>query len=61
MHNKDNKKLKTLGHRAAHLVTTLYEQNRPIFQLKDVQNILHLNQKKHIVFMGFCNAGSAEG
>jgi len=37
-----NKKLKTLGPQAAHLVTTLYEQNMPIFRLKEVQKILRL-------------------
>ncbi|MBW2038549.1 MAG: transcriptional regulator [Deltaproteobacteria bacterium] len=39
-----NNKLKTLGPQSAHLVTTLYEQNRPIFRLKEVQKILHLDE-----------------
>jgi len=39
-----NNKLKTLGPQAAHLVTTLYEQNRPMFRLKEVQKILHLDE-----------------
>jgi predicted transcriptional regulator of viral defense system len=39
-----NNKLKTLGPRAAHLITTLYERNRPIFRLKDVQKILHMKE-----------------
>jgi len=39
-----NNKLKTLGTQAAHLVTTLYEQNKPIFHLKEVQKILRLNE-----------------
>jgi predicted transcriptional regulator of viral defense system len=39
-----NNKLKTLGSQAAHLVTTLYEQNKPIFRLKEVQKILRLNE-----------------
>ena len=43
MHYKYNK-LKTLGTKAAHLVTTLYEQNRPIFCLKEVQKILGLDE-----------------
>ncbi|HEC79005.1 MAG TPA: transcriptional regulator [candidate division WOR-3 bacterium] len=43
MHYKNNK-LKTLGTQAAHLVTTLYEQNRPIFCLKEVQKILRLDE-----------------
>jgi predicted transcriptional regulator of viral defense system len=43
MHYKYNK-LKTLGPQAAHLITTLYEQNKPIFHLKEVQKILHLNE-----------------
>jgi len=38
-----NNKLKTLGPQSAHLVTTLYEQNSPIFRLKEVRKILHLN------------------
>jgi predicted transcriptional regulator of viral defense system len=43
MHYKNNK-LKTIGTQAAHLVTTLYEQNKPIFRLKEVQKILRLNE-----------------
>jgi predicted transcriptional regulator of viral defense system len=39
-----NKKLKTLGPQAAHLVTTLYEQNKPIFRLKEVEKILRLSE-----------------
>ncbi len=42
MHYKNNK-LKTLGPQAAHLVMTLYEQNSPIFRLKEVRKILHLD------------------
>lgn len=38
-----NNKLKTLGPQAAHLVITLYEQNKPIFHLKEVQKILRLD------------------
>jgi len=36
-------KLKTLGPQAAHLVTTLYEENKPVFRLEDVQRILDLD------------------
>ena len=36
-------KLKTLGPQAAHLVTTLYELNKSIFRLKEVQQILKLD------------------
>ena len=43
MHYKNNK-LKTLGPQAAHLVITLYEQNKPIFRLKEVHKILHLDE-----------------
>ncbi len=43
MHYKNNK-LKTLGTQAAHLVTTLYERNRPMFCLKEVQKILRLDE-----------------
>ena len=39
-----NNKQKTLGPQAAHLVTTLYEQNKPLFRLKEVQKILRLNE-----------------
>ena len=39
-----NNKLKTLGPQAAHLVTTLYEQNKPIFRLKEVEKILRLSE-----------------
>jgi len=39
-----NNKLKTLGPQAAHLVITLYEQNKPIFRLKEVQKILRLGE-----------------
>lgn len=35
-------KTKTLGSQSAHLVTTLYEENRVIFRLKDIQRILDL-------------------
>ncbi|MCK4325890.1 transcriptional regulator [bacterium] len=44
MRYNNNDKLKTLGPRAAHLVTTLYEQNKPVFRLKEVQKILHLDE-----------------
>lgn len=42
MHCKSNK-LKTLGPRSAHLVATLYEQNIPMFRLKEVQKILRVD------------------
>lgn len=35
---------KTLGPKAAYLVTTLYEEKRPIFRLKEVQKILNLRE-----------------
>jgi predicted transcriptional regulator of viral defense system len=38
-----NKNTKTLGPQAARLVTTLYDENRAIFRLKDIQKILSLN------------------
>ena len=41
---KEKNKIKTLGPKAAHLVTTLYEQDKPIFRLKEVQKILNLNE-----------------
>jgi len=37
-------KLKTLGPQAAHLVITLYEQNKLIFRLKEIQKILHSDE-----------------
>ncbi len=43
MHYKNNR-LKTLGPQAAHLVITLYEQNKPIFRLKEVQKILRVDE-----------------
>ncbi|MCK4782816.1 MAG: hypothetical protein KAV87_03625 [Desulfobacteraceae bacterium] len=43
MNSKDYK-TKTLGPKAAHLVTTLYERNKPIFRLKEVGKILHMNE-----------------
>lgn len=39
-----NNKLKTLGPQSAHLVTSLYEQNSPMFRLKEVQKILQLDE-----------------
>jgi len=42
MHYRYNK-LKTLGTQAAHLVTILYEQNKPIFRLEEIQKILRLD------------------
>lgn len=39
-----NNKLKTLGPQSAHLITTLYERNRPIFQLKDAAEILNFSK-----------------
>jgi len=39
-----NNKLKTLGPKAARLVVTLYEQNKPIFRLNEVQRILRLGE-----------------
>jgi len=44
MRYNNNNKLKTLGPQAAHLITTLYEQNKPIFRLKEVQKILHSDE-----------------
>ena len=40
---KYNTNMKTLGPPAAHLVTTLYEENKPVFRLEDVQRILDLD------------------
>ena len=43
MSRQYNKKTKTLGPQAARLVTTLYDQNRAIFRLKDIEKILGVN------------------
>ena len=40
---KHNKTTKTLGPQAAHLITTLYDEDRVTFRLKDIQRILGLN------------------
>lgn len=39
---KNNTRLKTLGPQAAHLITSLYENNKAVFRLKDVGRILGL-------------------
>ena len=51
MHNKTNIALKTLGPRSSYLITTLYERNKHIFRLKDVQNILHIGKFYSRVFV----------
>ena len=43
MDYKHNRKTKTLGPQAAHLITTLYDEDRVTFRLKDIQRILGLN------------------
>jgi predicted transcriptional regulator of viral defense system len=43
MIDKYNKPAKTLGPQAARLITTLYDENRVIFRLKDIERILALN------------------
>jgi len=35
---------KTLGPQSARLVTALYEENRPVFRVGDVQRILTMNE-----------------
>ncbi|OIO72577.1 MAG: hypothetical protein AUJ85_09890 [Elusimicrobia bacterium CG1_02_37_114] len=42
MRNSDTK-LKTMGPQSARLVTTLHEQNKPLFRLKEVRQILQLD------------------
>ena len=42
MRNRDTK-LKTMGPQSARLVTTLHEQNKPLFRLKEVRQILQLD------------------
>lgn len=41
---------KTLGPKAAHLITMLYEEKHSIFRLKDVQKILHSDKRSAINF-----------
>jgi predicted transcriptional regulator of viral defense system len=43
MDMKHNTPMKTLGTQAAHLVTSLYEQNKNVFHLEDVRKILGLD------------------
>ena len=43
MHNTYNF-IKTLGPQAVKLITTLYDQSKPIFNLKDIQEILQLDE-----------------
>jgi len=44
MHPKDNRKGKTFGRQTALLLASLYERNRPIFRLRHVQEILHMDE-----------------
>jgi len=44
MNLKHNTQMKTLGPQAAQLVTTLYEDNKPVFRLEDVRSILDLGE-----------------
>lgn len=41
---KHNTPIKTLGPQAAHLVTSLYEEKKPLFHLEDVRKILRLDE-----------------
>jgi len=41
---KHNNQMKTLGPQAAQLVTSLHEDNKPVFRLQDVQRILGLEE-----------------
>jgi predicted transcriptional regulator of viral defense system len=41
---KHNRPLKTLGPQTAQLVTSLHEDNKPVFRLQDVQRILGLEE-----------------
>ena len=43
MDMKHNTTIKTLGPQAAHLVTSLYEEKKPVFHLEDVRKILRLD------------------
>ena len=50
MHN-NSYNIKTVGPRAAKLITTLYEQNKTIFGLKNVQEILQFRQAQSCNFI----------
>ena len=52
MRSKYNFPSKTLGRKAAYLITTLYEQSKQIFRLKDVRDILHTNKDYPRIFVG---------
>jgi len=39
-----NAPIKTLGPQAAHLITSLYKENKPVFRLEDVRKILGLDE-----------------
>ncbi len=49
-HNR-RKTTKTLGPKASLLVTTLYEKNRTVFRLRDVMEILKMDNKKAANFI----------
>ena len=44
MHPNYDNRLKTLGSQAVRLVTTLYEENKPVFHLEDIRRILDLQE-----------------
>jgi predicted transcriptional regulator of viral defense system len=44
MHQRYNNQLKTLGSRSVHLITSLYEENKPAFRLEDVRRILNIEE-----------------
>lgn len=44
MNLKHNTRIKTLGPQAARLVTSLHEENKPVFRLEDVHRILGLEE-----------------
>ena len=43
MRSKDNPRKKRFGPKTTRLVRALYERNRPVFRLKEVQEILHID------------------
>lgn len=51
MRNKTNIIPKTLGPKASYLITTLYERNKHIFRLKDVQAILKIDKFYSRIFV----------
>lgn len=51
MYNKYDTQSKTLGPKSSYLVTTLYERDKQIFRLRDVQDILQIDDLYSAIFI----------